>query len=342
MGILDFLSARTVAAPDPEHVADTVRRILDLHPQLRLLRYCEVRLAPPVRSCLAYLAELIGSLPPPREASAAAWSGDPWIHAFFGAPDEVARVVSRSCEVREWFARHPGADEVHAVLGMELHERHALGVAREGDMVRREAPQTSLSFTDHQLPLCTCDEAQLKEEVRGRLLDQLALEALAQIDVDRMRRDRLTEERALLQTRMRLLQLRSSGMYDICGGAPKDSGAEMEKLRFALAINAGELERCGAGDEALAHEFDRVLAVFAEPQRHLSVQMRRFRIDPLNVVVEEANASGADIAIPVARLPTTPPSERAFALVRFARRDLLSRDELPRSAEQLLCQAARP
>jgi hypothetical protein len=56
----------------------------------------------------------------------------------------------------------------------------------------------------------------------------------------------------------------------------------------------------------------------------------------MNIVVEDPAAPGVDLEIPVARIPTSPPRERAFSLVRFARRDLREQRALLQEAERLL------
>jgi hypothetical protein len=321
---------------DADRIDASVRRILGFHPQLKLLRRCDARLAPALRDCLAYLDRLLDAMPAPRVANAAAWSSDPWIHAFFGSATEVARVISCSADLRDWFERNPDADQTYAVLGMEMQERRAFGVAQQGELVRRDVPQTTLSFSDHQLRMCGRSEAELKAEVLRRLLDQLALEALAQIDAGKTLREDLAKQRALLRARLRLLQLHGAGVQGMFDATLDEGAAEMQRLQAAIAENERDLERCGGSVDALEQDFELLRLVFAQPQQHLSVSIRRLRINPMNILLEDDAAPGAAIDIPIARIPTVPPSERAFALLRFARRDLQAPRDLLKQAERLL------
>src|SRR4051794_10191226 len=85
---------------DRQRVGETVERVMKMHPQLRLARQYQKRLAPAVATSLTYMRELVDSVPAPREASSAAWVGDPYIHAYFVAPDDVASAISRSVDLR--------------------------------------------------------------------------------------------------------------------------------------------------------------------------------------------------------------------------------------------------
>jgi hypothetical protein len=76
--------------PVRARVADAVDRIVALSPHLRMARRYEARLAPAVVTALRYADSIVAAIPPAREASAAAWSTDPYIHAFFAGADSVA------------------------------------------------------------------------------------------------------------------------------------------------------------------------------------------------------------------------------------------------------------
>lgn len=334
MNILDWLLGDD--SREGDDVDEAVERLLALHPQLKLVRRCKTRLASAVETSQAYIEGLLAHMPTPHEANEAAWSTDPWIHAFFGSPDDVTRVISASPDLRQWFERNPDEQEVHAVLGMEMTERRVLGVEQHGDAVRRDVSQTALSFTDHQLRLCGRSGQDLRREVLRRLMDQLGLEALEQINADKSLRDRLAEERALLRTRLKLLELHGAGVMGMFNLTREEGLAQAEDVKRSIEDNQRALERCGTGEDALERELEKVRMVFASPEQYLSVWLRRFRLNAMNILVADLTAPGVDIEVPVARIPTSPPLDRAFTLVRFARRDLREQRELLKEAERLL------
>jgi hypothetical protein len=339
MGFLNRLGRtdNPATVQDRQRVSETVERVMALQPQLRLARHYQKRLAPAVATSLKYLRELVDSVPAPREASAAAWAGDPYIHAYFVAPDDVARVMSRSAELRSFFVRSGDVPEAYAVLGMELTERHILGVGLEGDTLRRDVPQTTLSFSDHQVRMCGRTDCDLRNEIVQRLLDQLALEGLARTAADESRRGTLERERALLKTRLQLLERQGTGIRAVLGSdATADSG-ELARLETQVEENERNLADLGLREDALDRELDNVRAVFAEPGRHLYVSTRRLRLDRMNVVIDTNSTQvGDDFEFQIARIPSTPPLVRAFALVRFARADMLPEKSMFEEAAQLL------
>ena len=324
-------------AADAQRIGEAIERVMKLHPHLRLARRYEARLAPAVVTALRYTDGLLEALPPAREASAAAWAHDPYIHAFFVAPDDVPRAISRSADLRAHFERHAGSAEAFAVLGMEMTERHALGVGMEGGALRRDVPQTTISFSDHQVRLCGRTEADLRREIVERLLDQLALEGLARIGTDASRRDMLERERALLGTRLQLLERQGAGIHAMLGSDAAPESGELARLQEQIDENERNLAALGLREHALDRELDHVRAMFAEPDKHLFVTTRRLRLDRMNVVIEGGGAqAGEDVEFNVARVPGTPPRMRAFATIRFARADLLPARSMLDEAGRLL------
>jgi hypothetical protein len=338
MGFLNRLVRHDPAGEqDRQGVADTVERVMQLHPQLRLARHYQKRLAPAVATSVRYMRELVDAVPAPREASSAAWAGDPYIHAYFVAPDDVASVISRSADLRAYFARNGDMPEAYAVLGMELTERHILGVAEEGGSLRRDVPQTTLSFSDHQVRMCGRTDAELRDEIVQRLLDQLALEGLARTAADKSRRDELERERALLKTRLQLLERQGTGIRAVLGSDATADLGELAQLQTEVEENEHHLADLGLREDALDRQLEHVHAVFAEPGQHLYVSTRRVRLDRMNVVLDQHSPQvGDDFAFRIARLPTTPPRVRAFSLVRFARTHLLPEKSKFDKATQLL------
>jgi hypothetical protein len=339
MGFLNRLGRANdgVAVQDRERVGESIERIMALHPQLRLARQYRKRLAPAVGTSLAYLRDLVDAVPAPREASAAAWASDPYVHAYFAAPDDVASTLSRAAELRAFFDNNSGLPEACAVLGMEMTERHMLGVGQEGDTMRRDVPQTTVSFSDHQVRMCGRDDAELRKGIVDRLLDQLALEGLARTAADKSRRTALEKERALLKTRLQLLERQGRGIRGLVGGDVAQDLAELERLAAQVDENAQNLAGLGLREEALDRELEYVRAVFARPERHLSVSTRRLRLNRMNVVVEGGGAQeGEELEFRIARIPAVPPRIRAFSLIRCARTSMLPQRSVFDEAELLL------
>jgi hypothetical protein len=321
-------------------VQGAVDRIVALSPHLKMARRYQARLEPAVAAAIRYVDGLTSGPAQAREATAQAWPVDPYIHAFFAAPTDIAPALSRSGDLRAFFEQNPDAQEAFGVLGMAMTEKRILGVALEGETMRRDVVQETLSFSDHQVRICARTEAQLREEVVRIMVEQLGLEGLARAAADRDRRGALEQERALLKTRLLLLERQGVGVRAMLGeggeeGAP--SSDELERLHQQVADNEASLAGLGIRTEALDRELDQLCAVLSEPSAHLYVESRRFRLNKMNVVLEESSTeAGDDVTFRVARVPTTPPRLRAFTLVRFGRASLLPATSLLDEAARLL------
>ncbi|CAB3751576.1 hypothetical protein [Paraburkholderia solisilvae] len=306
-----------------DEVAQTIARVAKAIPKLTLAARYESRLAPAVRGTLDYASGIVAALPRPRDAAASAWSSDPYIHAFFATSDDVCETFGRSHELRDWFNEHIDCAEVYAVLGMEMAERTALGVAQQDGRTRTDVRQTTISFSDHRVRICGRTEADLHDEIVRRLVDQLALEALEQIAEDKSRRDALEEERALLKARLQLLQRQGAGMHAVTSGAAPVDLAEVARLQRELDANERSLAALGSPTEAIERQFDIVQRIYADPAAYTYVTVKQVRLDRMNVMVDiSATQPAADLELRVARIPASPSDTRAFAIVRFRRADL--------------------
>jgi len=328
--------------PDRVRVADAVERIVALSPHLRMARRHEARLQPAVVTALRYVAGIVAAIPSAREASAAAWSSDPYIHAFFTGPDDVAPALSRSGDLRAWFRQNPAEQEAHAVLGMAMTQKRVLGTALEGDTMRRDVVQETISFGDHQVRMCGRSEAELRDEIVRRLVVQLGLQGMARYAAQQTERGLLERERALLHTRLRLLEREGAGIGALVGdGAAADAAAtdagELARLQADMADNEEAIRRLGLRSDALDRELAEVCTVLADPAAHLFVHTRCCMLSRMNVVQAPGHPDGGDeLVFQVAQIPTVPPQARAFALVRFARADLRTPDGLLDDAARLL------
>lgn len=339
MGFIGWMRRRKARVPahDKQEIAELAERVTRLYPRLRLVSRYGQRLRPALEQAQGYVREVVQGLPAAREASMQAWGDDPYIHAFFGTPQDVQLVCSRSPELREFFDQSPEVRQAVAVLGMEMSERRTLGVALEGDVMRTEVPQTTVSFGDHKVRIIAGTEAALREEIVRRMFDQLSMEGLARFAAGKSRRDELAREQTLLVARLRLLRQQGTGMRSMFGGDGDASPGDQAGLSEQIAANERELAQLGPEDGALDRQLECLAEVLADARSCFSIEHRHLRLSAMNVLVEADNAGLAhEIDLLTAHVPGDPPLVRSFALVRIARGDLLSPTALLAEAERLL------
>ncbi|SFM82980.1 hypothetical protein [Variovorax sp. OV329] len=327
-------------APQDPRVPQTVARVLEMHARLRLAPRCEARLADALAPALAHISALVAGVPRAHEATTAAWSGDPYMRAYFAAADDIGQVLARSRTLRAFFDENAGADTAFAVMGMAMNERRTLGVAQVGEQTRSDVRQTTLGFSDHHIRLCGADEDELREEVTRRMIDQLAIEGLAKVAADTSMREDLEHDRALLATRLRLLERQGAGLRGMVGAEDEaaDPG-EMARVRAEVEENEQRLKDLGPRSEVLSRQLDTLCETFANAPTLLQVSTEKRRLDRMNVVVEHGvgdEAGSQVLEFRLARVPGNPPQQRALALLKIARADVPRAVNPLDNAERLL------
>jgi hypothetical protein len=340
MSILDwFRGPRGAAAADDAAVSQAVERIVQLvNPRLRFARRYRQRLAPAIGTAMEYARSTVASVPPALDASPAAWQSNPSMRAFFATGEEVLRTFGQLPELRSWFDANPAVGEVYTVLSMLLVEKRVLGAALDGEILRRDVQQTTISFSDHRARIFGASEVLLREEIERRIVDQLSLSALVSAAQDQSRREVLEQERALLRLRLRLLERKGSGVSGL-GIRVNPELAEAARIQMELAMNEANLNSLSSGPESLDYQIDRLCDALSKPEEHFSVSMRRLRVDRMNIVVDERSTQPAeDLDLRIARIPMADaaPEFRVFMFVHFPRIALLPKSSLHADAARVL------
>jgi hypothetical protein len=314
---------------DLQRVDAALDRITASHPRLRLAPRFKSRLAPAVQKSMDYAHSIAQALPASRLACASTWAEDPLIRAAFASPEDLVNTLSRSHRLRDFFAQHPAALEAHALLGMTLTERTTLGVAQAGDTVRQDVPRTTLCFSDHHAHVCAPDEPTLRLNIEQRVLDELALRGLSLITADQQHRDHLDEERALLKSRLRLLERRGASLFT---SQPQNESHAAEQLAHLLAQlqdNERQIIDLGGHVDGLRHDLERIHDVLLDPAGHLELFERQVCLDAMNVLhTQNPPPNVSMLSLTLARFHVNPPLTRSFMLVRVRRHDLRAPLEL--------------
>ena len=259
------------------------------------------------------------------------------MRALFASPDDIADAFSRSPEVRAWFAANAGADRVYAVVSMQLVERRVLNVALEGGVLKRDVPQTTVSFADQRVRICAGSDPELRQVIEQRIVDQLALLGLAMAAEDQSKRAAFEQERALLKMRVKLLEAQGAGLAAL-GTKPSATGSDLARAQAALAVNEANLDTMTSGHEALDYQLERLREVLANPRVHFFVTTKRIRLDRMNILQPEDDAAFEPLDLQIAHVPIPDgaPELRTFVLARFDRSELVSRSALLSDAAGML------
>lgn len=305
-----------------------------IDPRLRLVPGYQEKLGAAVRRTVDYMRSLVPEPPPPMELSRKAWAADPRVNAFFAAAADIPMVLGRSKELRSYFddPANAGAREAVALLAMEMQERNVLGVAMEGELLKHDVAQTTVSFSDHRIVMPAATHADMRFELGWRILSQLIQIALKRIEAIQARQRNLEESKGRLATRLRMLQGRKSGLESLAED-PDAHQAEIKDLERQLAQAAAHLSEAKASLVTLDGYIEQVRSVLANPEQHLKLETIRVRVNRMGIKVPENSPEPAN-DLTLARISVGEDLTRVVAAVRCLR------DEMPPKTD-LLAEAAR-
>jgi hypothetical protein len=327
--------AAQIDGADRQLVEDTTEAFVEtVEPRVRLRSGYREKLAGNVSLAIAHLREL-GRMPLQTVVlSRAAWSQDPHVRAFFAAADDLPTCIGRSDEVREFFETHPECAEAWALMGMQRKDRQILGPRLEGEVLRQDVAQTTVSFTGHRLLAPTPDMAQTKLEIGRRIMQRLAELVLARIVGINQQTQDLSQSKALLGVQLRRLHRARDGMESLVidGTSIEQQIRDVERQLKETAEGYVEAKSSLA---TLDSYIDQINAVLAHPEQQVSLAPARLRVNRMGVKVDEGSSEEAD-DLDLAELSIGEGLHATISLVRIPRTELPAKQDLLAQAQRAL------
>lgn len=293
------------APPPPPEVGAALARVGELvDPLLRSVGSFETRLAEPVGHALDYCERLVGTLPGPLEISHRAFANDPLVHALFATADDIPQMLGRSQAIRD-FLEQPyshEADHFYAMFAARRQEKHQLGLAQQGELIRNDVPQTVLYFSSQTLIEPNCQLDSTRHGLRDKAFDSLLHTFHAHVEALRHERDGLRSD--LAQQRSHLARLGGSG------NSPEKSVAtrQLAELDQQLRVAA----------ESLMPEH--LLPALAD---YLSCPECALRLTPVSITVDRLGVvhdrDSEDINVHTLNFPELTARDRRLHLATLAR-----------------------
>jgi len=324
-------------AAERQLVADTIELVVEeVEPRIRFNPRYRKKLDGGVRKAIAYLRALGRARLDPVLFTRVAWNSDPRLNAFFATADDVPACLGRSRELRAFFENpsNQQADEAYALLGMKKKERTVFAPKFEGDTLKQDVAQVSVSFSDHRLvaPAATLSAARL--EIGRRILHRLAQVALSRIIAVDMKANELEQHKAYLGARMRLLNLARDGMEGIVKD-PATIAAEMKAIERELKETVDDYIEAKASLATLDGYIKHVDEVFSHPEQHVSLTQTPLRVSRMGMKVD-GEATGTVNELTLAELSIGENLQGAIAIVRCPRSEMPPKEDLVAKAARYL------
>ena len=322
---------------DRQLIADTIEAVVDtVEPRVRLNARYRDKLEGCVHKTIAYLRAIAREPLEPILLTRAAWSDDPRLNAFFARADDVPACLGRSRELRAFFDNPSNgeAQEAYALLGMKKEERSVFAPQLEGDTLKQDVAQVTVSFSEHRViaPAATLAAARL--EIGRRIIQRLAQVALSRIVALDTKATELQERKAFLAARMRLLNLARDGMEGIIKD-PATISEQIKAVERELKETVGDYIETKSSLATLDGYIGQIDDVFSHPDQHLTLTHTPVRISRLGFKVDVASTGPVNDLV-LAELSIGEEIRGAIAIARCPRSELPPKEDLVANAERYL------
>ena len=312
------------ASTHDDPIEQAIDQLIDRsNPHLRALGNVQRVLRPPMQRAHDYVTSLVGEIPGPTDICTNSYTRDPLVNTFFATVDDLHQVFSASDALRTFFAapEHAGCNNCLALLCMQLHEKKVFGIEMDGDVLRRDVPQTLVSFDDHQILAPAEKEEELRRGLHRCMLDGLMNHARERLSSGQQRQRQLRDEHRMLSSRLRVLE-----RHEASHANSPDSTSSADTRRQLATIDAelAQLRHCcgdlGAQLRALAQALD-------QAHEQVRIEHRQLRLSP-TLVKLDANSDSRSrlLSLSEVRLGNEPP--RVVTLTRYPRDEVQERPRL--------------
>lgn len=309
----------------------TERAIDGTYPRLRALPGYRKQLRAPVCKAIDHVIALVDAFPPPVPALSSNYSAQPLLSALFVSPEQMREALGNDPALSEFRDSHPGDEPVTALLLADCKEKNTLGVAMEGDMLRRDVAQVTVSFGQHRLLEPNHSEAEARRLLKRRAFDHLISLALGRIGDAKCERVELKQQRDLLRSKLGILQ---RGGWSFAG----DSGeaADNAGLQAELAAIEQQLAALKVDDRNLTGQLDILRDVLEQAERNLWREPVELHLDRMNIKCEAGHPDAR--AIRFDELHNALGNRAAMLLVSVAPGELPQRASFAARSSRLLAE----
>jgi hypothetical protein len=328
-----FGSGRDDAPYTDELIQRAIERAVDgTDSRLRVVPGYTKKLRAAVTHAIDHVVALVDKLPAPLELDRTQFAIDPELIAYFASVTHAQEILSIDPVLNQWLAAPDNAASDHIVmlLLMEQQERHVLGVALEGEILRRDVAQTTVSFADYRLLDPTAAEDSTRRLLKRRAFDHLLALSLEHINTAHTERDQLERERQLLRRKQATL---TAGRWSF-ENAGNSTAPDPLTLQRQLEEIESQLQALGTGPGLLTAHLDIVVDTLSKAEQNFWLEHQPLIVDRMGIQQTQASSQAPQIELTLLRNAA---GRRLVArLVGIARTDLPPRRDLLREAQRSL------
>ncbi|MDX2505697.1 MAG: hypothetical protein QNL62_14650 [Gammaproteobacteria bacterium] len=304
---------------------EAIERVVDgIEPKMRYSPGYKKILNNGVSTSLAYISNLVDTIPEPIFISQKNFFTDPQLKAYFATIANIHDVFSSNKELRDFFAapENCNLDEACGLLCMNETEKTVLGMELHGDVISRDVMQTALNFSEHKiLSPATC-EAEVRKGIKQCIFDALITHALQEIMELKQQRQGLETQRSLLKSRLKTRKSQGDGLSKLLTSATE---AELSvNIEQQIAENEKKLQKFPASWDAPQFYMEIINNILARPENFIGIKAKSFNITQLGIVASEKSSQSVN-TIHFNEILIANVLKRVVAIVRYPRSEMLPR-----------------
>lgn len=306
---------------------EAIECVIDgIEPKLRYFPGYKKILNNGVANSLAYISNLVDTIPEPIFISKKTFFTDPQIKAYFVTIADIQDIFSSNTELRSFFEapENCNLDEACALLCMNETEKTVLGMEQHGDIIQRDVIQTALNFSEHKiLSPATC-EAEVRKGIKQCIFDALITHALQQIIELKQQKQGLETQRSILNARLKTRQSQGGGLSKLLTSATETELSV--NIEQQIAEMEKKLQKLPTSWDAPRFYMEIVKDILTHPENFIRIKAKSFNITKMGIVTSE-NSSQSVNTIHFNEILIANVLERVVAIVRYPRSEMLSRKE---------------
>jgi hypothetical protein len=324
-------------AAERQLIIEAIEAVVDtVEPRVRHRPGYAAKLESCVRKTIAHLRAIARDPMEPVLMARAAWHDDPRLNAFFATADDVPACLGRSKELRAFFEDPSNGEvqEAYALLGMKKEERTVFAPQYEGEMLKQDVAQVTVSFSGHRLVAPCATRSAGRLEVGRRILQRLGQVALSRIIALDNKAIELQQHKAYLSARLRLLNLARDGMEGIVAD-PATIGEQIKAVERELKDTVDDYIETKASLATLDGYIAQIDDVFSHPEQHVTTTHTPLRLTRMGFKADAASVGPVNELI-LTELSIGENLRAAVAVVRCPRGEMPAKEDLVAKAERSL------
>ena len=227
-----------------------------------------------VATSLAYISNLVDTIPGPIFISSKTFISDPQIKAYFAAIADIQNIFSGSTELRDFFEVPENCNlrEACALLCMNETEKTVPGMELHGNIIQRDVLQTTLHFSGHKILSPATSEAEVRQGIKQCIFDALITHTLQQIVELKQKKQGLEVQRSILNSRLKTRQSQPDGLSSLLASATV--AKRSVNIEQQIAENEKKLQKLPASWDAPRFYLEIIKHTFTHPENFIRIKAK--------------------------------------------------------------------